>query len=1387
MKSIDIFPWNENFNTGVTTIDEQHRKLVELLNVLASHVAFDADIPALNVIFDELADYAAYHFQTEEAIWHAYFPGDTLEETHLDTHADFIDVVIRLRGDGSTKPEEIIINDILAFLTRWLVSHILENDRYLALVVLAIQRGMSLAEAKLHATDQMNGSSKVLIGIILSIYESLSSNTLHLMREIMEHRRDQASLKQLQLAIEQSPSAIVITGLDANIEFVNEAFVNTTGYSRTEVIGQNPNMLHSGKTSRQTYQEMWAKLQAGEVWKGEFINKRKDGSEFIELALISPVQQANGNISHYLGIKEDITERKRLERQLSEQLAFTQSVIDAEINGIAVCHAIDEMPHIQFTVWNRSMEHLTGYSLGEINRLGWQQTLDHDPNQQNRARELMNQVCNGEHLHGEEWTIIRKTGEQRIVQLHTTQCADDADGVHVLVVMNDITELKQTETALKQSNDELHSLLNSMAEGAYGVDTNGNCTFVNQSFLRILGYEDANDIIGKHIHELIHHSHVDGKPYPAMECRMYAAYLSNEKIHVADEVFWRKDGTAIPVEYRSQPIVTDGIVTGALATFVDITERKRAEKATELASQYARSLIEASLDPLVTISAEGIITDVNTATEQVTGVNREDLIGSDFTNYFTDPEKARLGYQQVFSKGFVTDYPLAIRHRFGKLTDVLYNASVYRDNYGQVLGVFAAARDITERKQMEAKLKDSESRLRAIIETEPECIKIVGADGRLIQMNPAGLKMVEAEAENQVVGKKVLNVIAPEHRKAFADLHRRVLAGECAQLEYEVIGIKGGRRWVDTHAVPMKEADGQTVHLAVTRDIQERKQAEHQLRIAATVFESQEGMMVTDANQIILRVNKAFTHITGYTAADVVGKKPRLLQSERHDQAFYESMWAHVHKTGTWEGEIWNRRKNGEIYPEYLAIAAVKNPNGVITHFVGTLTDITLRKASEEEIERLAFYDPLTQLPNRRLLQERLKPALASSHRSGQKGALLFIDLDNFKALNDTLGHDMGDLLLQQVAERLNACVRDNDTVARLGGDEFVIMLEGLSDLAFKALEQSESIGQKILAAINQPFQLGTQEYLSTPSIGIALFDGHEHSDELLKQADIAMYQAKTSGRNALRFFDPQMQHLISARVSLEDELRKALVNQQFQLYYQIQVDSLGHTQGAEALLRWSHPERGFISPAEFIPLTEETGLILPIGHWVLDCACAQLATWQQSSVTDGLVLSVNVSAKQFFQADFATQVQACIQHHGINPNLLKLELTESILIKNIEDTIAIMNTLGEIGVQFSLDDFGTGYSSLQYLKKLPLTQLKIDKSFIRDIAIDKEDQAIVRAIIAMANSFNLNVIAEGVETTEQLQILQNLGCANYQGYLFSRPVPIENLEELLRRDSPTV
>ncbi len=574
------------------------------------------------------------------------------------------------------------------------------------------------------------------------------------------------------------------------------------------------------------------------------------------------------------------------------------------------------------------------------------------------------------------------------------------------------------------------------------------------------------------------------------------------------------------------------------------------------------------------------------------------------------------------------------------------------------------------------------------------------------------------------------------------------------------------------------------VHLVMI-DITDRKISENSLRIAATAFESQEGMIITDSEMNILNVNSSFTKISGYAAQDVIGKNPRILQSGRHDENFYAEMWSRINQIGYWEGEIWNKRKSGEIYPEHITISAVKDLAGKVSNYVATLTDITMSKQAADEIMHLAFYDTLTLLPNRRLLIDRLKFALASSARSTKRGALLFLDLDNFKILNDTLGHDIGDQLLQQAALRIQSNVREGDTVARQGGDEFVVILEDLSEAIFEAAAQTETIGKKILSALSQPYQLGAHQHFCTISIGATLFgDSQTEIDGLFKQADIAMYQSKKAGRNTLRFFDQQMQNGLNIRAILESELREAIEKNQFELYYQVQVDETNRALGAEALIRWLHPERGLVSPVQFIPVAEETGLILPIGKWVLDTACAQLKTWQKDSNTKHLKISVNVSAKQFRQADFVDQIIDVIQRHNISPTLLKLELTESHLLDNIEETILTMNELSKFGIDFSLDDFGTGYSSLQYLKRLSINQLKIDQSFVHDLTSDKSDRAIVRTIIAMADSLNMSVIAEGVETEEQRQLLLNKGCNQFQGYLFGKPVPIAEFEALVSNSS---
>ena len=450
-------------------------------------------------------------------------------------------------------------------------------------------------------------------------------------------------------------------------------------------------------------------------------------------------------------------------------------------------------------------------------------------------------------------------------------------------------------------------------------------------------------------------------------------------------------------------------------------------------------------------------------------------------------------------------------------------------------------------------------------------------------------------------------------------------------------------------------------------------------------------------------------------------------------------------------------------------------------HILGAVVihqDITERRATEEEIERLAFYDSLTRLPNRRLLLDRLQQTLETNARSGEHAALLFIDLDNFKVINDTLGHDTGDLLLQQVGLRLRDCVRAEDTVARLGGDEFVVLLKGLSAASdAEAAAQTQAVGDKILAALNDTYCLAGHDYRSTPSIGATLMHDHGTTiDQILKQADLAMYQAKLAGRNALRFFDPVMQTALEARTLLETQLRQGLAEGQFLLHYQPQVDRSGALIGAEALLRWQHPEQGLVLPGAFIPLAEETGLILPLGLWVLETACAQLADWARRPETAHLTLAVNVSARQFHQPDFLDMVQDRLDRQPFPPDRLKLELTESLLLTHVEDTVATMNALKSVGLSLSLDDFGTGYSSLAYLKRLPLDQIKIDQSFVRDLLSDPSDAAIVRATLAMASSLGLEVIAEGVETPAQWTFLLEHGCCTFQGYLFGRPAPIEQL-----------
>ena len=557
---------------------------------------------------------------------------------------------------------------------------------------------------------------------------------------------------------------------------------------------------------------------------------------------------------------------------------------------------------------------------------------------------------------------------------------------------------------------------------------------------------------------------------------------------------------------------------------------------------------------------------------------------------------------------------------------------------------------------------------------------------------------------------------------------------------------------------------------------------EQELKISATSFQTNEAIMVADENMNVVRVNNAFSRITGYSELEILGQKPDFLNSGKQDEQFYKKRWETLFTEEKWSGEIWNRRKNGEIFPAWETISLVKDEGSNVTHCISFFSDITDFKLAEKEIEKLAFYDALTELPNRRLLCDRLEHELNNARRYDRAGLLFFLDLDRFKNINDSLGHSVGDELLIQTAQRLQSLLRDTDTAVRLGGDEFVILVSSQDGIRTDLLEQSSVIAEKVLNIISSPYKIGKYELFITTSIGITLFTGLDETvEQLLKRADTAMYQAKEAGRNTFRFYQQSMQEAVDIKLKIERNLRIALENNEFSLHYQPQLCDKNEVIAVEALIRWQNKELGSVSPAEFLPIAEDTGLIIAIGKWTIEMVCEQINLWEEQNIHIPQI-AINISAKQFFQSGFVSMLDLITFEHSIDPNRVILEINEGVFLGNLEEAIDIMNILKERGFSFSIDDFGTGYSSLTYLKKLPFDQLKIDEAFTKDMVNLPRDLAIVKALILMAKGLGLNLIAEGVDTEQQLAYLSEFGCHNYQGYYFSKPLPAEQISEYLKK-----
>ncbi len=692
----------------------------------------------------------------------------------------------------------------------------------------------------------------------------------------------------------------------------------------------------------------------------------------------------------------------------------------------------------------------------------------------------------------------------------------------------------------------------------------------------------------------------------------------------------------------------------------------------------------------------------------------------------------------------------------------------------------ALMRENRERKKLQQSAQAGEARLRALVRSIPDLIFVFDEQGRFIFVHAVDESQLLRPAE-ELIGEHYRNILPPRLADRVETIKERVArTGQTAELEYQ-LSFDGEVREFDAKITVLVDTENRnTGFLAVVRDVTESKIQEAELRIASTAFETHLGITITDDRGVILRANKAFTRITGYEEHEVVGKTPAVLQSGLQDRSFYKNFWARVKEAGSWEGEIWNRKKNGEVYAEWLTVTAVRGESGQVLNYVGTFHDITRRKEAERQAHRLAFYDSLTGLANRALLEERIFEVARANTRQGTNAAVLELDIDHFRAINDTRGFGVGDLVLKAVAERLASVMRESDTLARIGGDEFAVLLPDLDRSTELAARSVEGVAQKILGLFEHPFQVPGHTVQVEVSIGITVMNGEKTPwDQQMQRAEQATQQAKQQSRQQgskpIAFFDPEIQAQAIEHILLEDELRHAVAQGQLRLYFQPQIRNPDQLLGYEVLLRWQHPDRGLISPGVFIPLAEQSRLILPIGEWVLEQACEQLARWQSDPEKKNLYLAVNVSVYQFQNTQFTGQVARILKETGAPPHLLELEVTESLLMDDPERITGMMKDLRDLGIRFSLDDFGTGYSSMIYLKRLPLDQIKIDQSFTRDVGSSNSSAAIVDSIIGLSKGLDLQVIAEGVETEEQRDWLVAHGCLHFQGFLFGRPGPLED------------
>ena len=930
---------------------------------------------------------------------------------------------------------------------------------------------------------------------------------------------------------------------------------------------------------------------------------------------------------------------------------------------------------------------------------------------------------------------------------------------------SEISRRVALEQELRSSEYHYRSLVESLSAIAWEASiADFTYSYVSPHAEELLGYPRAHWLIPGFWRNIIHPADLTRtEAYCHRETRAKRDHSVDYRVITADgRCLWVRDIVSL-IEHGHEPVLR--------GLMIDISEAKRTEEALQLSEQKFASVFQQCPDILVIARfSDGCLLEVNKAFEDQIGLSAAQVLGKTATELniwgIDDAGPDLLHRVQTTS---IRNLEMSFRRSNGQAFTGLISAEPFQ--LDMVEAIVVVVRDITQLKETQQQLQTSEEKFAKAFHASPDGLLLSRQrDGLLIEFNEGFSRLTGFTAATSI-DQTALELgiwVDLNERKHLLELMRR--DGFVRDFICHIRRADGLIRLCELSSRPLPIGDEDCM-LTIARDITERQLMQEKLQQAATVFESTaEGVLITDTRQNIIAVNRAFSEITGYSEAEALGQTPRLLASGLHDSAFYAAMWHQLTSHGHWQGEISNRRKSGELYPSWLTISAVRNRDNVVTHFVAVFADISSLKLAQARLDYQAHHDPLTGLPNRTLFENRLQAALNGHQQTGKQGAVLFLDLDRFKHINDSLGHPVGDLLLKGIALRLKEQLRDIDTVARLGGDEFIILLPGLQHEG-----DAEHLANKLLACFTPPFQAGEHEFFISASIGTSLYpqDGTDVAT-LVKNADAAMYRSKAKGRNRVECYTRDLTVQAKERVALEHELRRAIERNECSLYYQPKLCLKTHALiGAEALIRWHHPTFGDVPPEHFIPLAEENGMILQIGDWVLEQACRQLHAWQ-GTFDDFGPLSVNLAGAQLRHPNLLPRIEQLLHDYRLEPGCLQLEITENFIMSQAEEALDVLHELKRLGVQLAIDDFGTGYSSLSYLKRLPLDFLKIDQSFVRGLPDDPHDVAIVRAIIALGHSMQFTIIAEGVENPAQQAFLADEGCEQMQGYIVSLPLPPE-------------